>query len=143
MRCIPGDPKVAFGDLGLEAGLSVALGLMVHRGEGLVHPLLHRELEFAPGVVELARLAQHRGLGLLRFRQLGGVGVDMLLQLSELTVALVKIIGQRPGGSLRLSLGNRRACACKLFGGRVVDRLARLRQRLIVASCRTFAQLRV
>jgi len=129
-----GDLKVAFGDLGLETGLGVALGLGAHGGQRLLHPLLHRELEFTFGVVKLACLAQHRGLGLLRVRQLGGVGVEMLLQLGELAVALVEIIGQRPAGLLRLGFRNRRPRADKLFGDRIVDCVAGFRQLVLLLA---------
>lgn len=65
------DLGLAFQYLELERLLGFGPGLVAHGGERRSHPFLDGELQFAPGLVELAGATQGVGLGRLGFGELG------------------------------------------------------------------------
>ena len=129
-----GDLRLLLGDLGLEAILRLELRFVADCGELLLNLFLYAQLNLAPGVVELALLAQHGGLRLLGLGELFVVGSEHLAQVGQLLVPPAKLVGQRRPGLPCLGLDD--CGALSLQSGRhlVVDRLPGLSQLLLGLS---------
>ena len=133
------DLHFLFRDLGPESFLGVEPCLVADGDERILHLLLDREVDFAPRIVELALLAKHIRLGLLRRCELLAVGGENLLHLCQPLVAFSEFVGQRQTGPLGLRFGDLGTLGLQLRRHALVDGFPGLRKLLLGLSELRFA----
>ena len=111
--------------------LGVEPCLVADGDERILHLLLDREVDFAPRIVELALLAQHIRLGLLRRCELLAVGGENLLHLRQPLVAFAEFVGQRQTGPLSLRFGDPGTLGLQLRRHALVDGFPGFRKLLL------------
>lgn len=117
----------ALSDLRLERVLDIKLGLVAYGSKRHLYLRLDRELDFPPGIVELALLAKHARLDLLGCSQLFAIAREHLLQIGQLLVAGAELVGDRQTRSLGFSFGDVRPLRLQLGRHLLVNGLASFR----------------